>query len=215
MTRIKLKPQPRFLAVADIPSLFVAARYPRGPYTGPDMESAALPPDEVQKGNDALMQYERHCQQLVVAAIRKGNLKAWPADAQTEEYDTGRQATAENAAFVRVSDFAKWAADCNFDVCIEAGPTADEIKPSTKAATPAVTNRPHEKGTAWSDDELRRLLDEHSRGRSQADLAEFHGVSRPLVSRLIKQARGRFTSNAEIAVSIVGQLDKARRAKGP
>jgi hypothetical protein len=71
-----------------------------------------------------------------------------------------------------------------------------------------LSQQPHSKGAKWTDDELQNLLRDHNAGKSQEDLASFHGVKRQCISKVLQRANANFAPKRAADISMVAQAKR-------
>lgn len=98
------------------------------------------------------------------------------------------------------------AADWNKHVERFVRPTGDAL--NVRADSKAIGMIPHNKGSKWTDDELRNLQEEKNKGQTPDQLADFHGVSRQIINTKLKQADEKFRVSKSTDFSLAAQLSR-------
>lgn len=131
---------------------------------------------------------------------------------------------------VVLAEFAAWARNIGWDippelVALAREPVEQAVAPQPPKGAPvtptkvgagdtaaegdtALGQQPHSKGAKWTDDELQNLLRDHNAGKSQEDLASFHGVKRQCISRVLQRANAKFAPKRAADISMVAQAKR-------
>ena len=113
-------------------------------------------------------------------------------------------------------DFETVANDCRvtgYDVHALADQWLTASNPVSPIAPRTGQAQPHKRGQKWTDEELRELLSEKKSGKTDEEIATFHGVTRQLITAKVRDAESQFGSRRSTDLSLTAQAKRV--AFGP
>jgi hypothetical protein len=136
-----------------------------------------------------------------------------PIDKEPQILDEGRRALeSEYAAwfevFIRDDEIADLKAKAGIAPAAITGNNGSAVivDAGATAVKETIEMKRHQKGSKWTEDEWKELLDAEKKGHTPDVLASFHDVARQVINIQLKSAREHFRTGKVADLSMVAQV---------